>query len=255
MSRLLTYFIVITLFSCRGASEKAPPSTMSAFDTAKAVVEAEKSDTARPEHQSIRVEIEQISAVQFIEASKKANVSDPIVKITDFGMAQKQLADVVEFEDYGEYLGIKKINFRNGTSSGDKEEFEECSFIAYFPKEDILLCEGGHTIDVSFDLGTGQGTYEVGNPDLTTVSPNGKYRLNKVFEGQECFYHFIQKKEQTKFSKVIELGEVFENKTSKWLCVTEREFWTDDFTLYFGLVIQYKDDGNICEYYKVKIID
>ncbi len=254
MSRLLTCCIALIFLSCRGASEKTTVPTVTA-DTLTTPVIVTQKNTIQPEPQDIMVRIEKISAEEFATAHQYAKANKPILKITDFELVQKKLAGVLEFKDNGDYLGIKKINFRNGTSSGDKEEFEEYSFMAYFPTEDILLCEGGHTTDVSFDLGTGQETYEVGNPDLSTTSPNGRYRLNKVYEGQECFYHFIQKKDKQKFRKVVELGELFEKKTKKWLCVTEREFWTDDFTLYFGLVTQYKEDGNEHEFYKVTLFD
>lgn len=254
MSKLLTYCIALAFLSCRGASEKTVTATVPT-DTIAQTATAEQKDTIKPEPQGIRVSIEKISADQFAAANTHAKANKPILKITDPELVQKKLAGILEFKDNDDYLGIKRINFRNGASSGDKEEFEEYSFMAYFPTEDILLCEGGHTTDVSFDLATGEETYEVGNPDLVTTSPNGRYRLNKVYEGQECFYHFIQKKEKQKFRKVIELGELFEKETKKWLCVTEREFWTDDFTLYFGLVTQYKEDGNEHEFYKVTIFD
>lgn len=30
------------------------------------------------------------------------------------------------------------------------------TFVAYYPSEDILLCEGGHSTDVSFSLKNGK---------------------------------------------------------------------------------------------------
>lgn len=253
MSKLVAFSIAILLFSCQGTSKKSLPSTIP--DTTGTTVTAEIKDLVQSDSHSFKVEIEKITAAQLDSAMAYAKPKQPIVKITDFEVVQKKLSGIVDFRVEDGYLGIKRINFRNGTNSGDKEEFEEYAFVAYFPDEDILLCEGGHTTDISFDLGTGQETYEVGNPDLATISPNGKYRLNKVFEGQECFFHFIQKKEQNKFRKVLDLSEAFEKKTNKWLCVTGKEFWTDDVTLYLGLVTQYKEDGNEYDYYKIKIID
>ncbi len=254
MSRLLLFFLASMLFSCRGTMEKTTL-PIAITDTLGVPAANERKDTFLAEPSGIKVEIEKITTAQFDLAHQDAKANPPVEKITDLEEVQKKLAGVIEFKEDGDYLGIKKINFRNGTSSRDKTDFEEYSFMAYFPTEDILLCEGGHTIDVSFDLGTGEDTYQVGNPDQAVTSPNGKYRLNKVFEGQECFYHFLQKKEKNRFSKVFELGELFEKKTNKWLCVTEKEFWTDDYTLYFGLVIQYKEDGNEHEYYKVTIAE
>lgn len=255
ISRLITCFVVLILYSCHRTTEKARPSTRN--DTTKEVVMSENKEIAqsRPGRDVVHVDIEKITKVQFDSAGRYAQPDQTMEKITDVQAVQKQLAGIVDFITEDGYLGIKRINFRNGASSADKEEFEEYGFVAYFPEEDILLCEGGHSTDVSFNLSTGQETYEVGNPDLITTSPNGRYRLNKVYEGQECFYHFIQKREQDRYYKVLELGEIFEKKTGKWLCVTGKEFWTDDVTLYMGLVTQYKEEGNDYDFYRIKIND
>ncbi len=210
---------------------------------------------APPEEHMFGVEIEEISKDQFYSAKQRESMDKALEKITDFETVQKRLSGIVEFEAGEGYLGIKKINFRSGTLAANIDQLSECAFVAYFPVEDILLLEGGHTTDVSLDLTTGQGTYVVGNPDLATTSPGGKYRLSKVFEGQECFYHFLQEKKQGRFQKVFELNEIFEKKKKRWLCVIEKEFWTDDNTLYFGLLTQYKEEGNEYDYYRVKIID
>ena len=215
--------------------------------------EAKPVISSNPE--SVEITIEKIDATQFNAEKQLGKPNKPVEKITDFKIVQKQLAGVVDFVEMDGYLSIKKINFRNGTFSDEKDQLDECSFVAYFPEEDILLLECGHTTDRSFDLSTRKETYDIGNPNLVTTSPTGKYRLNKVFEGQECFDHFLQENKQHKFQKIFELNKPFEKQFNKWLCVIEKEFWTDDFTLYFGLVTQYKEEGNEYEYYKVKIPD
>jgi len=200
-----------------------------------------------------QIQIEKINAAAFQSAIEQEKTSKKPEKITDFKLVEKQLAGVVDFKELDGYLLVNKINFRNGTSSRNKDQLEECTFVAYFPSEDILLLEGGHTTDVSFDLKTGQKTYDAGNPDLVITSPSGKYRLNRVFEGQECFYHFIQEKKNGRFQKVFELDKTFKKNFKKWLCIIEKGFWTDDNTFYFREVIQFKETGNVYEYYKVKI--
>lgn len=230
----------------------------------KSVVQSKKlkEPTSTEEHAmiardsiSVHFEIEKISAEEFFTSKRRQKTSKPAEKITDFQIVPKLLTRVVDFKEMGNYLNIEKINFRNGTSSDDNDLLSECTFVAFFPTEDILLLEGGHSTDVSFDLGTGQETYDTGNPGLATTSPSGIFRLNKVYEGQECFYHFIQVKKNGKFKKIAELNDIFEKKTNKWLCVVEKEFWTDDHSLYFGLVTKYNERGNEYEFYKVKIID
>lgn len=202
-----------------------------------------------------QIQIEKINAGAFQSAIQQEKTSKKPEKITDFKLVKKQLAGVVDFKELDGNLLVNKINFHNGTSAGNKDQLEDCTFVAYFPSEDILLLEGGHTTDVSFDLKTGQKTYDAGNPDLVITSPSGKYRLNKVFEGQECFYHFIQEKKNGRFQKVFEIDKTFKKNFNKWLCIIEKGFWTDDNTFYFREVIQYKETGNVYEYYKVKILD
>lgn len=244
----------IMLVSC--GHEVKTNTTMESRDTIDTkTTEEQPGVQSNPDPVTTEVSIEKINAQQFAAAQQQAKASKPVEKITDFKMVQKQLAGIVEFAALGDYLGVKKINFRNGTTSGDKDQLDECSFRAYFPTEDILLLECGHTTDRSFDLSTRKETYDTGNPGLVTTSPTGKYRLNKVFEGQECFEHFLQEKNQNKFQKIVELNKPFEKQFNKWLCVVEKEFWTDDFTLYFGLVTQFKEGIYEYEYYKVKIIN
>ncbi len=201
------------------------------------------------------LQIEKISAKEFHTARQHAKVNKPLEKITDFKTVQQQLSGVVDFKETGDYVGINAIHFRNGISNQNEVDVSECSFVAYFPAEDVLLLECGHTTDVSFNLTTGQGTYDTGNLELIITSPGEKYRLNKVFEGQECYYYFIQEKKNGTFQKVFELDKIFKKQYNQWLCTTEKEFWTDDTTLYFGEIIQYKEDDNEYEYYKVKITD
>lgn len=205
--------------------------------------------------QPFELAIEKISSEQFYAAQQHAKANKPLEKITDFKTVQEKLSGIVEFENQENYLGIKKINFRNGPAVKNEVDLSECSFLAYFPSEDVLLLECGHNMDVSYDLTTGKSTYEIGNPSQVTTSPSGKYRLNKIYEGQECFHHFIQKKKNGRYEKITELNDIFERKNGKWLCVVEKEFWSDDQTLHFGLVTQYKEGGNEYEFYIVKIIE
>ncbi len=202
-----------------------------------------------------QVSISKITRDEFDRQRKQTAPNKPIQKITDFKIVQEKLKGIVLFEELDGNLFIKKINFRNGNTTDGSYQLDECSFSAYFPSEDIILLECGHTTDRSFNLKTGEETYDVGNLNYVTTSPSGKYRLNKIFEGQECFNHFIQEKGNNSYKKILELNELFEKKTGKWLCVIEKEFWTDDHTLYFGLVTQYKDGGNEYEFYKVMITD
>ena len=242
----------VTIISCNQNTKTNTNSPSKEIITTKT---ADKDPALTPARKAAQIQIEKINAEAFQSAQQKEKASKHIEKITDFKRVQKQLAGIVEFKEMDGYLNINKINFRNGTFTGNSDQLDECTFEAYFPAEDILLLEGGHTTDVSYNLTTGQKTYDAGNPDLVIPSPTGKYRLNKVFEGQECFYHFIQEKKNNKFQKVFELDKIFKKTFNKWLCIIEKGFWTDDETFYFREVIQYKETGNEYEYYKLKIIE
>ena len=243
-------FLSIVVLSCdqKGTTNRGVPSKARQVSVAN---EGPAPLKSRP--QTIELAIEKISSAKFLSAKQRAKVNIPLEKITDLKIVQEKLAGIVEFEDQGNYLGIKKINFRNGYSVQNEVDLSECAFVSYFPSEDVLLLECGHTMDVSFDLSTGQTTYEVGNLNFVTISPSGKYRLNKIFEGQECYSHFIQVSNNGKFKKIAELNDFFEKKTGKWLCVIEQEFWSDDSTLYFGLLTAYKEEGNEYEFYRVNM--
>lgn len=245
--------IVLLSVIITSCSQDTKTNTNNPFKEISTTKTADKDPELTSAHKPAQIEIHKINAEAFQSAQQKEKTSKPMEKITDFKAVQKQLAGIVEFKEMDGYLNINKINFRNGTSTVNSDQLDECTFEAYFPTEDILLLEGGHTTDISYNLATGQKTYDAGNPDLVITSPTGKYRLNKVFEGQECFYHFIQEKKNGKFQKVFELDKIFKKKFNKWLCIIEKGFWTDDETFYFREVIQYKATGNVYDYYRMQI--
>lgn len=202
------------------------------------------------------IEIDKIDSLEYRHHAIKNNINKiKLTKITDFKEAEKLLKGVVEFDenpDFGDNPALKKIHFRNGKEYGNNNEFDYYFFIAYYPDEDILLCEGGHTTDISFNLKNGQETEETGNPDYINISPTGKFRLNGHFGGQECSSYFIQKKIGKDYVKIIQLDEEFEKLTKVWLCVIGESFWTDGHTLFLS---EASDFGKAKKYFEVKIIE
>lgn len=202
------------------------------------------------------IAVENLDSIRFFKTKNSANYQKKKPKkITDFNEAQKYLKGIVEFnqnKEFTEYQIVKNINFRNGKKLEDKSE--ENSFIAYFPEEDILLCEGGHSTDVSFNLSNGKLTEETGNPDEIVASPNNKFRLNGHYGGQECFSYFIEQKTKGQFDKIIQLDEEFEKITNHWLCIIGDSFWTDDYTLFLTETNLADENGNpTTKYYKIKL--
>jgi len=180
--------------------------------------------------------VEKIDSISFSKI--KDSVRPPrkmLKKITDFKKVKKLLHGTVEFDDseqYGEAPAVKTINFKNGTKFNDKNGFYEAYFVAYFPTEEILLCEGGHSTDVSFDLKNGKLTEDTGNPNEMVSSPKSTVRLSSHYGGQECSAYFIQKKKNKEFEKIIQLDDEFKKITGHWLCTVGEAFWADEKTLY-----------------------
>ena len=130
----------------------------------------------------------------------------------------------------------------------------ECGLMAYYPDENIIVSECGHTSDDSYNLSNGKTTTQIGNPEYILESPNKKFRLNGYFPGQECSTYFIQKNIKGEYLKVLEINEVYPFKNvPESFCTMEDLFWTDDFTLNFTLK-NYQDNGDgINEYYQLII--
>lgn len=180
--------------------------------------------------------VQKIDSPYFYSTKQKIKLNRKrLAKITDFNQAKRLLKGLVTFDtsvDGDQYHPIKSINFKNGKKL-TYDDGLDCVFVAYYPQEDILLCEGGHTSDVSFNLKNGERTEQTGNPDLFIFSPKCTFRLNSYFGGQECYTFFIQKKSNGQFVKVVQFDEVFEKQTGRWLCRMGDAFWTDENELYF----------------------
>ncbi|MFJ1377291.1 hypothetical protein ACILE8_02840 [Capnocytophaga canimorsus] len=204
-------------------------------------------------NEDLPLEIHQISEKEFHTAQSKATKSDSIPKITNFAQAEKHLKDIVTFRKDRDWTHFpQEIRFRNGLKLDTIYDLlNEIGFAAYFPTEDILLFEGGHSSDVSFNLSNGKETEEVGNPDYVIASPNNKVRLNGFYGGQECVFYFIQQYKNGQWQKTINLDHIFEKITTKMLC-NMSAFWADDTTLYLAHP-NYDEQGTM-EFIHYKII-
>ncbi len=103
-------------------------------------------------------------------------------------------------------------------------EFAE-GWSGYYPEEDILVLEGGHSVDVSFSIKTGGHYLTAGNPQYIVPSPKGTYRLNGLFSGQDCIDYFFEKRENGQYTYLAEFGDLYnacEFKEFYWL--NENEF-------------------------------
>lgn len=244
MKKLIIFLLIpVFLFqSCNNRTEKKATKTNSTNEIWK-INEKDYSLT-----------IELLDSVQYYAEKAKVNYKpDKIEKIIDFAKAKKMLNGVVEFIEGEHYVGYRRILFRNGDTYTDR--YEEEGFVAYYPTEDIILFEGGHTSDVSFNLKNGQRTVETGNPEYIVTSPNKKFRLNGFYDGQECIFYSIQKSIDGVFQNVIPLNNAFIRNDRINLCRLKEAFWTDENTLF--VAEQLYDNGEAAvtpKYYKVSII-
>ena len=195
------------------------------------------------------IRISKIDSVQYFQARteffKPKDQADTLVYIEDFQKAKSLLKGRVTFGQYNNDLNIidstldgtmiAKIVFSNGEEieANDQQYFWDMGFWRYYPTEDILLCEGGHSSDFSFDLKNGIiGPEWVGNPDYINESPNKTYRLNGWFPGQECSDYFIQRKTSNGYEHLVTIPMDLTKKQFD-LCTIGEIFWISENHFYF----------------------
>ncbi len=224
--------------------------SISCFTQNNSKITLTKTDSIVTKNGEYMLTFEEIDSLDFFSTKTKSDYkNDVFLTITDFNEAKRQLKNIAEFDEKDlEYPIVLKLHDRENKAIKIDDYY---AFVAYFPEEDILLCEGGHSIDASFNLKNGEGTELTGNPDIIRSSLNKKYRLNGHFGGQQCYSYFIQRRFKESFKKVIQLDEEFEKATNTSLCVIGDAFWVNDNILYLT------EDSNFgvdTKYFKVEII-
>lgn len=131
--------------------------------------------------------------------------------------------------------------FRNGKIIS--YEYPELGFVSYYPQEDILVLEGGHSSEIIFNLSTGADREEVGDPEYICYSPSEQHRLSTYYSGQSSIY-FIQERVGDRYKTVVDmsgLNSAIERLTSFGIDYFPDAFWQSDTVLNF--VIPYYYDG------------
>lgn len=154
------------------------------------------------------ISIREISPTDFEKLTHgNPNFSISFMPLDDLKSVKKLLKGIMDFNSDG---SIKRIHFKNGGVIDNPEG----RFVAYYAYDDdnknILVLEGGHSSDISYNLNTGKSTEHVGNPNQASISsPNKQYRLIGHFGGQECSSYFIQKRINGEWVKIIEFNDIF----------------------------------------------
>ena len=268
---ILLTILALTTIGCKQTTKNQPETTtentptiikeaeaqeIGRFDKFDVIEEIEEIEEIKePEtYEDSLFDIEQIDAETYFALKERATIEKPEwEEITDLKQAKEMLKgrvtwgrhddETYEFVEDDEGDIVYELKFRNGEVYTYKHS--ESFFIAYYPQEDILLLEGGHSSDISFNLTTGEGTERTGNPAYISFSPSKKYRLNGSFGGQECSELFIQEKVGDHYQAIIWLttqygsreDSEFEKRTGIWLCYISDEFWQSDTVLNFMTTI------------------
>lgn len=193
---------------------------------------------------------------QFKFQIKKAKIKritnvDSIIQLTKNRAVIKY--DIVGEDENNRLYYLDKIILESGEIIYCNQN-RECGLVAYYPDENIILSECGHSSDDCYNLLNGKTTTQVGNPAYILESPSKKFRLNGYFPGQECSTYFMQKKIKGEYLKIFEINEVYPYKNvPKNLCTMENLFWSDDYTLNFTIKNYEVKGTGINEYYQLKI--
>ena len=255
MKTIQLLIFVLILQGCQQVKTKH--NTLNIADSSKVKV-----DTAIFENDTIA--IYKIDSSAFMENKPTSIVNeDTLVYVEDFVKAKELLKGKVKFGDYD--MDSHSVDtLKEGTNisyivadSGDtlkiesNQDFAYVGFVRYYPTENIVLFEGGHTSDYAIDLKNGSiDIMEVGNPQYIQYSPSKKYRLNGWFPGQECSDYFIQEKIGDTY-KVLARIPIHLTEEGFDLCTLKNIFWYSDQELYFrNTYFGFEEDKRL-EYFKL----
>ena len=208
------------------------------------------------------VQLDSLTKINFQELKNKAHKNTiKLRKITNLDSIKELLKDRVEwvtsgFEDDMERDdALKSIITAHGQKliisqvGNDYGFVDEDDWSGYYPEEEILVLEGGHSSDVCFSIKTGENTETIGNPDYIISSPNNMYRLNGYFGGQECISYFFQYKEASEFKYLTEFGWDYD------VCTFKEFYWLTDTTFIYSRMDYVNDSVNgEKKYFKGKIV-
>ncbi len=181
------------------------------------------------------ITVEEIDRTSFNQLYKEPIPFEPI-KFTNFENVKTTLSRSVQW-GYGEFFedegAIEKIILPSGQVLKLDKDAIDFGFVAYYPSEEIMVFEGGHSSDFSISLRTGESLETVGNPEYIIHSPSGKYRLNGWFPGQECSSYFIQEKTGDYYTYLTGF-EYGDDSFARNLCYFKKFAWVDDGTFIYS---------------------
>ena len=195
---------------------------------------------------------EEIDSVLFQSTLELLDTSQDLLPcITDQGLAELALKDRIRMNKNGL---VEALYFSNGKSLSKLNQ-DYFSFIAYYPTEDILVCEGGHTCDVTFNMRNGAGTEATGNPAYMVRNQEGSYQLTGAFGGQECVSYLIQKNSDTGYVNILDIGWGDENRETPDICLIDAAYWGQEKQLFiYAQIFDNKIQRPRMAYYRLTLI-
>lgn len=187
--------------------------------------------------------ITKIDSIRYAQLAKQAPKRTYKPKrIGNLDSIKTILKDRIEWVWDEDYLdSIKSITTANGQKllfnqeTTDEYRFDK-GFSGYYPEEAILVLAGGHSIDVSLLVKTGE-TDLVGNPQYIVPSPKGTYRLNGYYNGHDCISYFFQKRENGRYNYLTKVDSDYD------LCTFNEFYWISDNEFIYEKM-DYRTDSN-----------
>lgn len=246
--KLNIYLLIGLLTACNGKNTNITPDQHTDSTHTSTKINSEEYQAEININTGYSFDIEKIDSIEFVSLHKQLYKPSYTEKITNTDSVQSLLKGIVDFQlQEDESLMPIKIHARNGEVINLDDNLEGV-FIAYFPKYDFLLLEGGHSSDYGYSLTTGETIFTVGNPDNQTISPNQKFRISGIYGGQECVTYIIQK--FTAENSLIKIGTIDDID----LCYFRSHFWRDDTTFYYStLSYTSNKEGGEMQYYRLNI--
>ena len=150
-------------------------------------------------------QVDELSEIHFKKLKDKAYKDTlKLIKITNLDSIKVLLKDRITWVTSGFEDNMERDDALESiiTANGQKLLINQISndfgfgedWSGYYPEEEILVLEGGHSSDMCFSIRTGETTETIGNPDYIISSPNNTFRLNGSFDGQECISYFFSEK-------------------------------------------------------------
>jgi hypothetical protein len=203
-----------------------------------------------------KIVTEEITMSEFARYELANNTNTPkLKKITDLDSIKTTLGDKATWlkqYDSG-YLYLNSLELSNGHSIKINNESMDYNVVAYYPSEEVLLFEGGHSMDFSISLKTGEVVETVGNPEYNINSPNDKLQLTGYYGGQECNSYFFQEVNGNDIGYLVgfDSGSVYED----GVCNFKSFIWIDDERfVYSHLDYSTNSETGDMRYFKGKII-